>query len=94
MNPSLGKEPEEVVLKATNKAIQNVLGLALYFQGQEDCKVRLRTSSVGVVDDIVESANAPDDGRPDNDNPVKENDEVPESRIRKMSVVEVAITLK
>ena len=41
-------------MKATNKAIENVLGLALFFQGQEDCRVRLKTGSVGVVDDIVE----------------------------------------
>ncbi len=47
-------EPEEVVLKATGKAIEKALSLALFFQGQEDCKVRIRTGSVAVVDDIVE----------------------------------------
>ena len=55
-NASTGKESEEVVLKATSRAIQNVLGLALFFQGKDDCRVRLRTGTVGVVDDIVESA--------------------------------------
>ena len=48
------KEPEEVFLKATNKAIEKVLGFALFFQGQEDCRVRIKTGSIGVVDDIVE----------------------------------------
>ncbi|KAF6233644.1 hypothetical protein HO173_008201 [Letharia columbiana] len=89
-NASTGKEPEEVVLKATNRAIQNVLGLALFFQGQDDCRVRLRTGTVGVVDDIVESA------IPKGAETVEveeEEEELPESRVRKASFVEVAITL-
>ena len=90
-NASKGKEPEEVVLKATSKAIQNVLGLALFFQGQDDCKVRLSTGTVGLVDDIVESAAAEaavtiDAGH--------EEEELPESRVRKASFVEVAISLR
>lgn len=90
INASTGKEPEEVVLKATNRAIQNVLGLALFFQGQDDCRVRLRTGTVGVVDDIVESA------IPKGAETVEveeEEEELPESRVRKASFVEVAITL-
>ena len=81
------KKPEAVVLKATNRAIENVLGLALYFQGQEDCIVRLRTGSVGVVDDIVEKEGDEALGQ-------EEAEELPESRVRKCSVVEVAVTLK
>ncbi|KAK3172541.1 hypothetical protein OEA41_005863 [Lepraria neglecta] len=85
-----GKGREEVVLKATNRAIENVLGLALYFQGQDDCTVRLRTGSVGVVDDVVER-----DGLVDGEGEgEEEEEELPESRVRKCSVVEVAITLK
>ncbi len=87
-NASTGKKPEEVVLKATSRAIQNVLGLALFFQGQDDCTVRLRTGTVGVVDDIVESEN------PKGAETVEEEEELPESRVRKASFVEVAITLK
>ena len=81
------KASEEVVLKATGRAIERVLGLGLYFQGQPDYMVRLRTGSVGVVDDIVERE-VPEqkDGG--------EEEELPESRIRKASVVEVAVTLK
>ena len=85
-----GKGREEVVLKATNRAIENVLGLALYFQGQDDCTVRLRTGSVGVVDDVVERDGLVDGGGEGEE----EEEELPESRIRKCSVVEVAITLK
>ncbi|CAF9933229.1 hypothetical protein IMSHALPRED_009104 [Imshaugia aleurites] len=90
-NASTGKEPEEVVLKATNRAIQNVLSLALFFQGQDDCRVRLRTGTVGVVDDIVQSA-IPQGAETLEEG--EEEEELPESRVRKASFVEVAITLK
>lgn len=52
------KEPEEVILKATNRAIPKAICLAQFFQGQDDCKVQLRTGSVGTVDDIVEMTTA------------------------------------
>lgn len=90
-NGSIGKEPEEVVLKATTRAIQNVLGLALFFQGQDDCRVRLRTGTVGVVDDIVELAATEEGEIVDGDD---EEEDLPESRVRKASFVEVAITLR
>ncbi|KAK4693333.1 ribonuclease P/MRP protein subunit POP7, partial [Lecanoromycetidae sp. Uapishka_2] len=97
LNPSGAKTPEEVVLKATNRAIERVLGLALFFQGQDDCVVRIRTSSVGTVDDIVEFNDPTNvdgvDGAVEDDER-EEEDELPESRIRKMSVVEVAVTLR
>lgn len=92
--PNAGKEAEEVVLKATNRAIEKVLGIALYFQGQDDCRVRLRTGSLGVVDDIVD---APLDIQGDDGGDGKEADdevELPESRIRKITAVEVAIALR
>lgn len=92
--PTTGKEPEEVVLKATNRAIQRVLGLALYFQGQEDCRIRLRTGTVGVVDDIVVNDVSADPNEVDLANVEGDDEELPESRIRKATVVEVAITLK
>ena len=88
-NGPTGKATEEVVLKATNKAIENVLGLALFFQGQEDCNVQLRTGTVGVVDDIVGSTDAVPGQVAEGD-----EEELPESRIRKASVMEVSINLK
>ena len=90
-NASIGKEPEEVILKATNRAIENVLGLALYFQGQDDCRVRLSTGTVSVVDDIVESTVSRGAETVEGED---EGEELPESRVRKTSFVEVAITLK
>ena len=109
------KEPEEVFLKATNKAIEKVLGLALFFQGQQDCRVRLKTGSVGVVDDIVEveepnvkgnavgplpkPAEAGKTGEQATEaegdvDSEEEEEELPETQIRKVSVVEVGISLR
>ncbi|KAK4543475.1 hypothetical protein LTR36_005618 [Oleoguttula mirabilis] len=43
---------EEVTLKGTGKAIARVMELALWFQQREEYTVRLRTGSVGAIDDI------------------------------------------
>ena len=100
------KEVEVVLLKATGKAIEKVLGLSLFFQGQDDLMIRLRTGSVGAVDDIVEveppkhpskgiSTGVPLD-KEDGDMDMNEEDDVdlPETQVRKMSVVEVGISLR
>jgi ribonuclease P/MRP protein subunit POP7 len=71
-------EGEEVVLKATGKAIERLLRVAVYFQAQEDVQVRLRTGSVGAVDDVVE----------------KDGGETGESRVRRASVLEVGVRLR
>ena len=53
---SVGKgrdgQQEEVIVKATGRAIERALNIALWFQKQDDCKVVLRTGEVGAVDDI------------------------------------------
>ncbi|KAN0110915.1 Rpp20 subunit of nuclear RNase MRP and P domain containing protein [Hyaloscypha variabilis] len=69
---------EEVLLKATGKAIERLLGVALYFQGQEGVKVELRTGSVGAVDDIVERGDGAETG---------------ESQVRRASCLEVGVRL-
>ncbi len=92
---------EEVVLKATNRAIEKALELGLYFQGQGDVDVRLRTGTVGAVDDI-EEGKGPRKGMkgkgkrkvPGKEAEKVEEEELPETQIRKVSVLEVAITLK
>ena len=71
---------EEVLVKATGKAIEKALQVALHFQGQDDCIVKLRTGSVGAVDDVI----AKED----------EEEEVPETRIRRTSMLEVGISLR
>jgi ribonuclease P/MRP protein subunit POP7 len=69
---------EEVLLKATGKAIEKALALAVWFQGQDDVEVVVRTSSVGAVDDII----------------VLNGEEEDTSRVRRTSSLEVAIKLR
>ena len=111
------KEPEEVLLKATGRAVEKVLGLGLYFQGQDDIRVRLRTGSAGAVDDIVEKevpivANKNSKRKGDeagaeesfdrgekevrmvDDGEVQAEVDLPETQIRKTSVVEVGLSLR
>ncbi|KAG9241600.1 Rpp20 subunit of nuclear RNase MRP and P-domain-containing protein, partial [Calycina marina] len=71
---------EEVILKGTGRAIEKVLGIAVYWQGQADVVVRVRTGSVGAVDDVVENGN--------------DEVETGESRVRRTSCLEVGISLR
>ncbi|KAF2141736.1 uncharacterized protein K452DRAFT_318687 [Aplosporella prunicola CBS 121167] len=92
-------EPEEVVVKATGRSIEKAMGLALFFQQQDDCRVQIRTGTADAIDDIVEGP------RPVNELEVSEakeggvaksdddDEELPETRIRHTSVLEVAVTL-
>lgn len=41
-----------VTIKASGKAIEKALGLGLYFQGQKDTSVEIRTGTVQATDDI------------------------------------------
>lgn len=45
---------EEVLLKATNRAIEKALNLAMFFQQAEGYKVTIRTGTISVVDDVIE----------------------------------------
>jgi ribonuclease P/MRP protein subunit POP7 len=47
-----GKRGEVVTVKATGRAIEKALRVAVWFQGQADTGVRLRTGTVGAVDDL------------------------------------------
>jgi len=68
---------EQVVMKGTGKAIEKVLALGVWFQGLEGVEVRVRTSSVGAVDDVVG----------------EEVEEGGESRVRRVSCLEVGVAL-
>ena len=98
---------EEVVLKATARAIERALGVALFFQGQPDYRVRFRTGTVGVVDDIVETSDrrgvAGEEAEragvitdETKDGVVLDTavDDLPDTQIRRMSTIEVAISLR
>ncbi|KHO00277.1 Ribonuclease P/MRP, subunit POP7 [Metarhizium album ARSEF 1941] len=70
--------PMLVTVLGTGKAIEKTLSLASWFEQQGDCNVRLRTKTVGTVDDII----------------VQEGQGHDLSRIRRVSCMEVVITLK
>jgi ribonuclease P/MRP protein subunit POP7 len=90
-----GSEREQVFLRGTGKAIEKVLGLAVYFQSQDDLEVRIKTGSVGVVDDIErKEGNRGSDHDDEEGGGIKVGEEIPETQIRKASVIEVAISLK
>ena len=81
---------EEVLLKGTGKAVENVLALGLFFMRQDDVKVRVGTGTVSVVDDIVETEQAEGAQVAEQES----ESEVPETQIRKTSMIEVGISLK
>ena len=78
------EKTEEVVVKATGKAIDKALRLALFLQGQNDLAVVIRTGSATAVDDI--SVDELVDGT--------ELGALPESQLRRTSVLEIGVTLK
>ncbi|ROT41028.1 hypothetical protein SODALDRAFT_322248 [Sodiomyces alkalinus F11] len=69
----------EVIVLGTGKAVEKTLQVASWFMAQGDCLVQVRTKTVGTVDDVV-----------------VEGDEFggDDARVRKMSCLEVVVTLK
>lgn len=55
---ALGKNREDVVVRASGRAIEQALKVGEWFKSKEEelaCKVEVRTGSVQVVDDLVEA---------------------------------------
>lgn len=67
-----------VTVMGTGKAVEKTLSLASWFEQQGDCVVEMRTRTVGTVDDVI----------------VGDDEGEDESRVRKMSCLEVAIRSK
>ena len=97
------KKEEVVFLKGMGKAIDKTLQLGLYFQGQKDLKIRVKTGTVEVVDDVVEGEK---DGEGDVDKEKEgekvgdkavgdkmdvDEEEVPDTQVRMTSMVEIAV---
>lgn len=76
---TVGESNCEVLVLGTGKAIEKTLSVASWFEQQPDCQVQVRTRTVATVDDVV-----------------MEGDEFggDDSRVRKVSCLEAAITLK
>lgn len=67
-----------VTVVGAGRAVDKTLQVAGWFQQQGDCEVEVRTSTVGTVDDVVDEEEEAED----------------ESRVRRMSCLEVVVKLK
>ncbi|KAM0668984.1 hypothetical protein ACQRIT_003751 [Beauveria bassiana] len=75
-----------VTLLGTGKAVEKTLALAGWFEQQSDCRVAVRTRTVATVDDVVTG--------PEPGGAAAEQDEEDESRLRRLSCLEVVVSLK
>ncbi|OAA52170.1 Ribonuclease P/MRP, subunit POP7 [Beauveria brongniartii RCEF 3172] len=73
-----------VTLLGTGRAVEKTLALAGWFEQQSDCRVAVRTRTVATVDDVVTG------GEPG----AAEQEEEDESRLRRLSCLEVVVSLK
>jgi ribonuclease P/MRP protein subunit POP7 len=73
-------ETEAVTIMGTGKAVEKVVSLAGWFEQQGDCEVEIRTRTVGTVDDVVMASDEEEAGG--------------DSRVRKMSCLEVSVRMK
>lgn len=78
-------DPDEILVKATGKVIEKALKLTLFLQNQEEYSLKTRTYTVDAIDDIVPG---------DDEANVSVARELPETRIRHLSVLEIAISLR
>ncbi|KAM3554958.1 hypothetical protein MY1884_005858 [Beauveria asiatica] len=72
-----------VTLLGTGKAVEKTLALAGWFEQQSDCRVAVRTRTVATVDDVVAGGE-----------PGAAEREEDESRLRRLSCLEVVVSLK
>jgi len=84
-------ERDEVILKATGKAIAKALSLGVWFQQREEYTVRIETGTVGAIDDIVPPEDAAGE---EEDQKMKDEAEgdIPESRIRFASTIQIFVS--
>lgn len=100
-------ESEPVVVKATGKAVAKAVGMVGVLMRERAWRVRVRTGSVVAVDDLsvgedVDEGESMDVDKDDglegsgkmNEVVKEEGDEVPETRIRYTSMLEIEITLR
>ncbi|CAD0109508.1 unnamed protein product [Aureobasidium uvarum] len=82
-------DQDEIVLKATGKAIAKALSLALWFQQRIEYSVRIETGTVGAIDDIVPPEDTPEG---EHHNMEDQEEDIPESRIRYASTIQVFVS--
>ena len=110
-----GVSGEEVLVKGTGKAVNKVMEIGAWFlQREKEYVVRLRTGSVGAVDDVEVPEGEAEDGedkmdvdqsqagaesdksalKGDDAGKEKEAEAVSGARVRYLSVLEVAVSLR
>ena len=67
-----------VTVMGTGRAVEKTLSVASWFEQAGDCEVQVKTRTVGAVDDVV----------------VEDGDVEDETRVRRVSCLEVLIKLK
>jgi ribonuclease P/MRP protein subunit POP7 len=68
----IAKDREEVIVKASGKAIPKAMNVAEWFSSKEkdmSCKVEIRSGNVSVVDDIVELTDPADEEADEHEHP-------------------------
>lgn len=104
------RETEPVFIKATGRAIEKALQLALFLQQQQDLEVKIRTSTSGAIDDLVYSPKIDADGADADEFAMdvsvdaemgvtlpgghNELEKLPESRLRHTSVIDIEVKLR
>jgi ribonuclease P/MRP protein subunit POP7 len=85
-----------VVIKGTGKAIGKVLELGCWFQQRAEVyDVKIRTGTAKAVDGIEYDEEEPDEMEVDGENAAVEGGaELPQARIRQISVLEVYVSLR
>lgn len=68
--------------------------IGIHFQGESDCKVRVETGSVMAVDDIELRDVEHEGEKTGQAKGDSSNEDVPETRVRMVSSVTVAVSLK
>lgn len=105
-----GVSGEEILVKGTGKAVGKVMEIGCWFQQRDDFEVRVRTGSVGAVDDVeVPEEAEQEEGEAmdvDQTEPGAEKDKeggkgteeeavaTSGARVRYLSVLEVAVSLR
>jgi ribonuclease P/MRP protein subunit POP7 len=84
---------DEVILRATGKAISKALEMALWFQQRAEYAIRIETGTVGAIDDIVApDGNAGHDEAMVLDGGGGDDAGIPESRIRYASTIQIFVS--
>ncbi|KAH7402452.1 Rpp20 subunit of nuclear RNase MRP and P-domain-containing protein [Pyrenochaeta sp. MPI-SDFR-AT-0127] len=89
-----GGRGEAVYLKATGRAIPRALELGVHFQSEEDCWVRVEMGSIKAIDDIEVRDTQAEEGDGDKAIEARDEEDIPETRIRTLSSITVSVGLK